>query len=233
MNRHQAQEEILNWEMIFDILSLDYTGLFLSKMGLYLSDTKAVQVSARWFVEQCRLLSNDESAKRLLIEKTLANIAQEAGEFEFQSIYQWGSKIFPLGKKEGFFYWITLLTWLSKIANKHLSITYPSLSPDKIQSIIEIINKNFNDLDMLDEQIQEAKRSPQSDWDRTFCNSFTEDYSPLLTVSNIIHDYRFLQAWSEIKILLTGEELGTLLLWAKEQASSLYIDPELINLPVT
>ena len=79
MDELQIQEheiEIVHWEMIFDMLSMERIEPFLPEMGLWLSNISAVRTIARHFVEQIESLHDDVDAKKALVQHTFTEIAE-------------------------------------------------------------------------------------------------------------------------------------------------------------
>jgi hypothetical protein len=233
MNKYQTQEdEIVNWEMIFDMLSMDRVEPFLPEMGLRLSNVNAIRAIARQFVEQCHLLQGDVNLKKILVKKTFTEIGRSIDDSTAQAIYQWGNEIFPVGTQKGYLYWIMLIGWLAGLTSRYYPVILPPFDQAKVTAIAQSMQENFGDILILEDRIEKAEQLPRSSWDDIIYNSSEDGFSPLTTASNTIQNYRFFQVWKTIKALLTDDELIILLQWAKEHAPHLQINPELINLPI-
>lgn len=232
MNIHNInQNDQITWEVLIEALSTDCSVSFWDEMGLSFLDISISQPIFRKFVNLSEAKSTQIEMNTKLIFNVFNEISQSIGNNASEKLITWEKNIMSDTRQYGSFHWTTMLCWLAGINNRKRQVIYPDFSQEKISNLSSIINKNFNDLLTLDRKIEEAEVMPKSEWDKKIYKKSEENYSPLITVSNIIVDYRFFQTWKSIKTLLSDNDIKKLLQWAKDNSHILQINPENIKLP--
>jgi len=233
----QGIDELIHWEMYFQLLSLERVEPFLNELGLKVLDVNAMRTIARHFLEQVQdrnINVNDPEASsqladgRQMIQDAFEEIAAVMGRQTADDIQQRILEDFSMRYK-GLFYWSQLLQWeLANLSGRENPPEPPAIESNKLQTIVDMIRKEFGDYLEFDKRLEEADSLPKSVWDEYIYKIYEGE--PLITVSVLINDYRTQKVWKFIKTLLTNEDLDVLLQWAKSQAPRLRIKSEKIDL---
>lgn len=225
--------DILRWDKIFALLSMDGTEPFLPEMGLRPSHLEVVRTHARRFVQQFDVnTKTTQDQDEALVQSILADISQEAGPGIAYHLAQWGRDYFLYGVEESHTaeQWIKLLCHLAGVYPVPI-LASPPLPESKLAKIKQVTHEQLGDSYWnLREVLEEIDQQPKSGWDEAIYQAYRADnpelprLSPLDWVRSSIQHHRFRQVWAIINSLLTTEELTDLLKWGKEQAHRLGID---------
>lgn len=233
----QRLDELIHWERLFEMLSLERAEPFLGELGFRLSDASSMRTIARGFVEQAEknninLSDADAEAKiekeKQWIQTALDEMAEVLGDQMTRDIQERGLDQFPLRYKE-LYYWSRLLKWLAGLGGREYPPQHPAIEPGKVDVLIRALRENFGDESELERRLEKADLLPKSTWDEHIYQVYEGE--PLSTLSSLIGDYRIQQTWKFINTLLTRDEIDALVQWAKSQAPQLNIKSEKINLP--
>jgi hypothetical protein len=226
----QDIDEIVQWEIIFEALSMERIEPFLSEMGLPFLNASAIRPIVRQFLQEIEGV-DDVETQQVCIQEAFVKLETEASPDTAQKLHWWGKWTFASKKQGGLYFWAVLLRWLAGLHNTHIPVVHPALDEQKLRAIIQNIRNKFaDDLD-LERKLEHAEKAPKSKWDDDLYQKIEGEYSPLMFASKCIRNNRTQQIWDFIKTLLSKKELDTLLIWAKENAPSLQIDAELITIP--
>jgi hypothetical protein len=236
--------DIIRWDAIFVILSMDLIDPYVEEMGLKINHDQigVVKEIARSFFEQyyqledrCAELSAEEcyEEQETLIEKTFSQISQMIDEKTEKRIYLWGIEYFQWGGPDGAEEspWMLLLRGLAGLWAGDPLPPPEKINEEKIDAIIQAVNEDLGDWMILCEEFDNLEKKSKTDWEKRVYRTYVPDTSPLDAVMLTIDFYRFQRVWRRIESILSKKEMEALLQWGMSYAHEFHREPESVSLP--
>lgn len=226
--------EILSWEKIFMLMSMERVEPFFPEMELVLSPNVLAKIRpiARQFFDEF-VVGADTRQYQAILERTLEQIEANTNPQTSDLLKHWIQVNTPtdLEQARSIGIWEILLRRFAELSHQNeAEMQAPELDPEKTKMIKHLVQEVLGTYYRgVAERVEELDRLERTEWEehvyRKYRNLIPKEVSdvvsPLDTLLESINSHLFRQVWVSVRNLLTPAELGILLDWARVQARNM------------
>ncbi|HIK11547.1 MAG TPA: hypothetical protein IGS52_15020 [Oscillatoriaceae cyanobacterium M33_DOE_052] len=238
-------EDTLLWHLVFQMLSVERTGLFIEDMALpiALGDFKALMQAGREFeqayIEQfCRRAQRHRSEpaedfKHMIgmINRAFARIENLLGEEKADALAKWGLAEFayPSQKSLRTDGWKAMFRRLSESEIENVLVKH-QFSRKEISTLKQLM-ESYEEAGRIFEERLHYSEQEVSAWETELRQVWDRVVPGLQYIQPTVEGQLFKRFWKQLRVELGDQVMEELIQWARKEAESLGMPPFLFEQP--